>query len=161
MKDRKYCIVVMDNTSKVEEDLGIITTEPLNVINNKKNTVTIATFKTPLSPFKIKKALNVGNKRSFFIFEMDPKSCSVHIDEEHLQEFLFGDLDIDSEVLIEEENREFLEEYNTSGLPYRYDEDALLILNEEERELLIDRLLNNVKNLTNNQKKALSFLASL
>ena len=152
----------MDNTSKVEEDLGLIITEPLNIVNNKKDTVVIATFKTPLSPFKIKKALNVGNKRSFFIFEMDPKSCSAHIDEEHLQEFLFGELDIDTEVLIEDENREFLEDSITkSGLPYRYNENELSDLNEEERELLIDKLLNNVKNLTNNQKKALSFLASL
>lgn len=161
MEDRKYCIIVMDNTSKVEEDLGFIITEPLNIVNNKKDTVIIATFKTPLSPFKIKKALNVGHKRSFFIFEMDAESCAAHIDEEHLHEFLFGDLDVDSEVLIEEENREFLEEYNNSELPYKYDEDELFNLNEVERELLIDKLLNNVKNLTNNQKKTLSFLASL
>ena len=90
MKERNYCIIVMDNTSKVEEDLEFIITEPLRIVNNKKDTVIVATFKTPLSPFKVKKALNVGNKRSFFIFELDAESCAAHIDEEHLQEFLFG-----------------------------------------------------------------------
>jgi len=151
----------MDNTSKVEEDLEFIITEPLRIVNNKKDTVIVATFKTPLSPFKIKKALNVGDKRSFFIFELDAESCAAHIDEEHLQEFLFGTLDGDTEVLVEEENREFLEEHSGSELPYRYNENELLNLTEVERELLIDKLLNNVKTLTNNQKKSLSFLASL
>jgi len=161
MENRNYCIIVMDNTSKVEEDLEFIITEPLRIVNNKKDTVIVATFKTPLSPFKIKKALNVGDKRSFFIFELDAESCAAHIDEEHLQEFLFGTLDGDTEVLVEEENREFLEEHSGSELPYRYNENELLNLTEVERELLIDKLLNNVKTLTNNQKKSLSFLASL
>jgi hypothetical protein len=161
MKERNYCIIVMDNTSKVEEDLEFIITEPLRIVNNKKDTVIVATFKTPLSPFKVKKALNVGNKRSFFIFELDAESCAAHIDEEHLQEFLFGTLDVDMEVLVEEENREFIEEHSGSELPHRYDEDELSNLTEEERDKLIDKLLNNVKILTNNQKKSLSFLASL
>jgi hypothetical protein len=161
MGERNYCIIVMDNTSKVEEDLEFIITEPLRIVNNKKDTVIVATFKTPLSPIKIKKALNVGNKRSFFIFELDAESCSAHIDEEHLQEFLFGSLDVDTEVLVEEENREFIEEHSGSELPYRYDEAELSNLTEEERDKLIDKLLNNVKTLTNNQKKSLSFLASL
>ena len=65
------------------------------------------------------------------------------------------------EVLVEEENREFIEEHSGSELPHRYDEDELSNLTEEERDKLIDKLLNNVKILTNNQKKSLSFLASL
>ena len=139
MKDRKYCIIVMDNTEGVEEDLGLIISEPLNIVNNLKDTVVLETFRTPLSPFKIKKALNIGNKRSFFIFEMDAKTCATHIDEEHLQEFLFGSLDVDSEVLIEEDNREFLEEFNNSELPYKYNEDELsnIVMNTES--LYLDR----------------------
>ena len=162
MKDRLYCIIVLDNTSKIEEDLNLIVVEPINIINGgKKNTVAIATFKSPMSPARIKRALNIGNRRSFFVFELNAKSCSAHIDDESLHDFLFRDLDVESEIVIEEENREFLEEYDSAKLPHKYDEEALRNLNEEERELLIDRLLNNVKNLTNNQKKTLSFLASL
>ena len=161
MNDRKYCIVVLDNTAGVEKDLGLIITNPVSIVTSQSETVAIATFESPLSPVRIKKALNVGNRRSFFVFELNAKTCSAHVDEEHLHEFLFRDLDIESEIFIEDENREFLEEYDKANLPYKYDEKALLALNEGERELLIDKLLSNAKNLTNNQKKTLSFLASL
>jgi len=161
MNDRKYCIVVLDNTAGVEKDLGLIISHPINIVNSQSETVAIATFESPLSPARIKKALNVGNRRSFFVFELNAKTCSAHVDEEDLHEFLFRDLDIESEIVIEDENREFLEEYKVANLPFKYDEEALLALNEEERELLIDKLLSNARNLTNNQKKALSFLASL
>ena len=161
MSDRKYCIIVLDNTINIEEDLALIISEPLSIVNSQNDSVVIATFKTNLSPFRVKKVLNTGGGRSFFIFEMDAETCATHIEEEHLQEFLFRDLDVDSEILIEDENREFLEEYNETNLPFRYNETEFLSLDEEERELLIDNLLNNVKTLTNNQKKTLSFLASL
>jgi hypothetical protein len=161
MGDRKYCILVLDNTENVESDLGLIITEPLSIISSQNDSVAIATFTSPLSPSRIKKALNIGNRRSFFLFEMDANNCAAHVDDEKLHEFLFSDLDIDSEILIDDENREFLDKYNETNLPYRYDEDELIALNESEREALTDKLLNNVKNLTNNQKKTLSFLASL
>lgn len=161
MEDRKYCIIVMDNTSNVEEDLERIITEPLRIVNNKKDTVIVATFKTPLSPIEIKGVLNVGLKRSFFVFELNVESCAAHIDEEHLQAFLFKTIDSDTEVLVEEYNEEFMGEHNALELPYSYNEEELSNLTEVEKELLIDKLLNNVKTLTNNQKKSLSFLASL
>jgi hypothetical protein len=161
MSDRKYCIVVLDNTTNVEKDLGLLISEPVSIVTSQNETVAIATFESPLSPARIKKALNVGNRRSFFVFELNAKTCATHVDEEHLHEFLFRDLDIESEIVIEDENREFLEEYDKANLPYKYDEKVLLTLNEEERELLIDKLLSNARNLTNNQKKTLRFLASL
>ena len=161
MNDKLYCIVVLDNPEKIEEDLSFLVSEPVNIITSQNGTVAIATFKSTLSPSRIKKVLNVGNRRTFFIFNLDAKTCSTHIDDDILHEFLFRDLDIQTESVVEDENREFLEEYNSAKLPHKYDENALITLNEEERELLIDKLLNNVKNLTNNQKKTLSFLASL
>ena len=162
MKDKLYCIVVLDNTQNIENDLGFIATEPINIINGgKNNTVSVATFKSSLSPARIKKVLNIGNRRTFFVFELNAQTCSTHIDDEDLHDFLFRDLDVQSESIIEDETREFLEEYDSTKLPYKYDEEALRNLNEAERELLIDKLLSNVKNLTNNQKKTLSFLASL
>tara|TARA_R110000796_G_scaffold252137_1_gene385325 strand:- start:21300 stop:21785 length:486 start_codon:yes stop_codon:yes gene_type:complete len=161
MEDRKYCIVVLDNTSGIEKELEVLISEPVNIVTSQSETVVIATFESTLSPARIKKALNMGNGRSFFVFELNANSCSTHVDEEHLHEFLFRDLDIESEVVIEDENREFLEEYNKVNLSFKYDEKALLNLNEEERELLMDKLLSNARTLTNNQKKTLSFLASL
>ena len=161
MIDRNYCIIVLDNISGIEKDLELLVYEPINVINSQNETVMIATFVSPLSPCRIKKALNIGNNRSFFIFELDAKTCATHIDNKYLHEFLFKDLDFQSEMIIEEENNEFLEIYNKANLPYEYDEKGLLALNEEERELIIDKLLNNARNLTNDQKKILNFLASL
>jgi hypothetical protein len=151
----------MDNISDVEENISLIASEPARIVHGQNDSALIMTFKSNLSPSRIKKVINTGNRRSFFVFELNAETCSAHIDEEHLQEFMFKDLDIDSESLIEDENREFLEEYDETNLPYTYDEEKLLTLTEEERELLIDKLLNNVKNLTNNQKKTLSFLASI
>lgn len=161
MRDKQYCVVVIQNLVDAQVDIQNIASEPIRIIQSQNDTVATITFRTPLTPVRIKKILNIGNNRSFFLFELNANTCAVHIDDERVHDHLFEELDIETEILIEEENREFLEEYNESNLPHKYEEDKLLDLNEEERETLIDKLLNNVKILTDNQKKTLSFLASL
>ena len=161
MADKKYCIVVLDNTENVEMDLNLLSVEPINIINSQNGTVSLATFVSPLSPPRIKKALNCGDRRTFFVFELNAETCSTHIDDLDLHEFLFLELDEESEVVIDKENKEFLEEYKEYITNDDYDEDFLLGLSETEREELMDKLLSNVRNLTKNQKKILSFIASM
>lgn len=149
MGNRKYCIVVLDNTSDIEQDLELLIDKPLEIINSQNETVAIATFECDLSPKKLKKILNVGNRRTFFLFELDANTCATHIDDEGLHGFLFRELDMQADDIDELSSTD------------EYDEDALLKLDNVEREMLMDKLLNNVKTLNDKQKKALSFLANL
>jgi len=164
MEGKKYCILALDNVEGLEDDLKSITNDPIEVINSAKRTVLIATFNSVLSPVSLKKLLDKGNRRSFFIFELNAKVCSVHIDDEDLQKFLFKQLDIDGEILIEEENKEFVEiilNNNLNDGDIEYNERDLIKLTKEEKTILMDKLLSKINTLTNNEKKVLDFLANL
>jgi hypothetical protein len=153
MEEKSYCIIGLDKVDGLKKDLMSIATKPLNLVNSEKKTVLVATFNSYLDPIGIKKVLNVGKGRTFFLFEINPKSCAVHIEEEHLQEFLFKSFDESSEVY---ENELF-----EASHEFEYDEEMLKGLGEDEREILIDKLLTNAPKLTDNEKKALAFLASI
>ena len=153
MEEKKYCIIGLENVEGLKKDLMGISTKPPNLVDSEKKTVLVATFSSYLEPIDIKKILNIGKGRTFFLFEINPKSCAVHIEETHLQEFLFKSLDKSSE--------EYEAELFSEVEEVEYDEAELKKLNKNDRDVLIDKLLTNASILTNNEKKALAFLASL
>lgn len=161
IKEKEYCILVLDNTKQIEEDLNLIVSEPFSIIHSKSGSVSIATFKTNVSPSRLKRLLNRGELRSFFIFELNANTCSAFIDDVKLQEFLFSELDRVGDELInlEKKDKEIIE--GDDNLLIDYDESKLSSLSEKKRNMLIDKLLNNPDLLTDNQKKILNFLTSL
>jgi len=114
----------------------------------------VATFKTELDISRVKEILNIGN-RSFFISEMNNKTFTAHIDDREIHNVMFNELDVENQKGYEDENEKKV------TLKDSYDEKELSSLDDKERSLLMDKLLNNINELTVNQKEALSFLATL
>lgn len=141
----------MDNVKGLDHDIDLMSVSPVNLLIGPKNTAIVATFESDLEPNQINDVLNIGGNRSFFIFELNAKSCAVHIDNPALQTLLFSEFkqQTSDEVV-----------FDGDEIPSEYDEDELSSLDKDERTKLMDKLLD-LKSLTNNQKKVLSFLASL
>lgn len=151
---KSFCIIAMDNIKGLDEDLTSIALEPIKLLVGPKQLAMVATFKSDLDVNRIKDVLNIGSSRSFFISEMNSKTFSAHIDDPDIQQMMFPDL----VELTDNAETILVDEY---GVPEVYDETFLANINKNEREALIDTLLNNAKNLTDNQKKVLNFLASI
>lgn len=167
---KEYCIIGMDNVVGLEDDIILISKETPKTLVGAKESAMISIFKTDLEIEKIKEILNVGGKRSFFISELNPSTFAAHIDENNVNEFMFGRFNKIQESFLTVKDKLFDLINNKSSItPLSeedhdsiYDEQKILSLSEEERTDLMDRLLSsNVNNLTNNQKKILNFLASL
>lgn len=153
MKSRKYCIIVLDNVKGVKLDLAKVTTEPLTFVDSENGSVLVCKFDSQLEPANIKEILNSGLSRSFFLFELDPKTCAVHIDNDYIHDFIFKTY---------EESVENDEPIDGIDSESDYINEAqLLSLTEAERNVMIDNLLIKVSSLTNKDKKILNFLASL
>lgn len=151
MENKDYCIIGMDNVSGLMHDIEKISCEPINVLMGSTNSALVATFKSKFSPEKINDNLNTGNNRSFFVFELHIDSCVVHIDDPKLHPLLFSEFENKKKIAIKSKDNTFLD----------YNEEILINLSEGDRTALMDKLIDDVTNLTNNQKKTLSFLASL
>ena len=167
-KIREYCIIGMENIIGLEDDIRLIAMKPMKSLTGPKSTAMIATFECDLDPDKIKEILNVGGGRNFFIIEMNPSSFSTHIDNEDVNTYMFGDFNKKQKIFMEAREK-FLDFVSTgmtknskTEIDFEYNEGNLSSLSESQRSDLMDELLaNDVDKLTNNQKKALSFLASL
>lgn len=156
----------MDNVKGLEHDVNSIATAPAKFLIGQKKVGMIGVFQSKLDPDRIKKVLNIGGDRSFFISEMNPSTFSAHIDVPDVHKIFFGEFDKQQRnfTKISTSIRDFI----TSGTTDErfsefdvYDEEQLSSLSVDERSILMDKLLTNVNKLTNNQKKALNFLASL
>jgi hypothetical protein len=154
MDVKTFCIIAMDNIKGLSDDLGNISVEPVKVLKGRKDTALVATFKTELDISRVKEILNIGN-RSFFISEMNNKTFTAHIDDREIHNVMFNELDVENQKGYEDENEKKV------TLKDSYDEKELSSLDDKERSLLMDKLLNNINELTVNQKEALSFLATL
>lgn len=166
-KIRTYCIVGMDNVKGLEHDVKSISTSTANFVVGQKQVGMVGIFQSKLDPDRIKDVLNIGGDRSFFISELNPATFAAHIDYDAIHKLFFGEFD--------KKQNEFarikrsVTHLVASGLTdssiaendFEFDEDELSSLSEDERSVLMDSLLTNVNKLTNNQKKALNFLASL
>lgn len=165
---KEYCLIAMDNITGLEDDINSIALEDSpKIIAGSKKSAMIVTFKSDLKVNRIKDVLNIGGKRSFFVMEMNPQSFAAHIDEEIVNQFMFSEFNKKQEFWLKIEKRfmEFVESgmtqnyTNDDDVPYN--EEQLIGLSDEQKSSLMDRLLNDVDSLTDNQKKVLNFLASL
>jgi hypothetical protein len=166
-KIKTYCIVGMDNVKGLDTDIQSISIAPATLIMGARQVGLVGVFQSKLDPDRIKDVLNIGSDRSFFISELNPATFSAHIDIPNLHELFFGEFDKHQKQYVRIKNR--VEDFISSGFTdssiiqnnIEYDEEQLSSLSEDQRSLLMDKLLTNVDKLTNNQKKVLNFLASL
>ncbi len=87
MKFRNYCIVVMGNMESVKDDILKVAESKPRYIDAKG--VLIATFASVAAPAELQDFFNF-NGRSFFLFDLDKDNSGVHMDNEKLNNHLFG-----------------------------------------------------------------------
>lgn len=165
---KEYFIIGMENIIGLEDDVNLIAIKPLKTLTGSMKSAMMATFECNLDVDEIKEILNVGGKRNFFISEMNPATFSAHIDNEDVDTYMFAEFHKKQEIFVDV-RRKFKNFISTgitknsiSEIDVEFDEENLTSLSESQRSALMDELLtNDVEKLTDNQKKVLSFLASL
>jgi hypothetical protein len=166
-KIRKYCIVGMDNVEGLELDVNKLSESSAKFLIGQKKVGMVGLFESKLDPDQIKNKLNKGNGRSFFLSELNAATFAVHVDEDIIHNMFFGEFDEEQKVYgrIKRSVLDFIASGFTDSLlnetDLEYDEQQLSSLSVDQRGTLMDKLLTNVDKLTDNQKKALNFLASL
>jgi len=164
--NRTYCIIGMDNVKGLEHDVNSIASAPATFLIGQRQVGLIGIFKCKLDPDRIKKVLNIGGDRSFFISEMNPATFSAHVDVPEVHDLFFGEFDKKQKNYTKMSTSilDFVMTGSTdmiSQVDVIYNEEELSSLSDDQRSVLMDKLLTNVTKLTDNQKKALNFLASL
>lgn len=87
MKFRDYCIVVMGNMESVKDDIVKIAEGIPRYIDAKG--ILLATFSSAAEPAELRDFFDF-NGRSFFLFDLDKENSAYHMDNEKLNNHLFG-----------------------------------------------------------------------
>tara|TARA_R110000796_G_scaffold18980_3_gene57157 strand:- start:928 stop:1593 length:666 start_codon:yes stop_codon:yes gene_type:complete len=99
---KKYCIIGLDKISELKEGLVSIS-DNLNFIDSNK--VLVGTFTCAMPPSQIRTVLRIDNGGSFFLFELNPKTCSIYVNKDEVQDSLFKEFDELSDGLENDNNK--------------------------------------------------------
>lgn len=162
MKFRNYCVVIMGNTIGATLEVEKISEGKINVFN--PNGILIATFSSVMEPKELNDWFKL-NKRTFFIFDLNPEHSGFNIEKKEIHDGLFGFLDnmnVDKKTL---ELLNVVKDVKNTKKPIKSNEreiteESILKMTTKEKEILFNRLLDNgTENLTDNDKKILPLLA--
>lgn len=171
MKFRNYCLVVIGNTTGVEDEIKKISETGPNSI--KGGGLVVATFSSAADPKELNDWFRL-NKRSFFLFDLNADTSGFHIMKPDIHEGLFGFL---RTVNLEDKTQELLREINSTsdtktpkiiskkeGVKQEVDnkitEDDISKMSKSEREMLWNKIVDNgVEKMTEDDKKLLQFLS--
>ena len=162
MKFRNYCVVIMGNTIGATLEVEKISEGKINVFN--PNGILIATFSSVMEPKELNDWFKL-NKRTFFIFDLNPEHSGFNIQKEEIHNGLFGfleNIDVDKKTL---ELLNVVKEAKNVKKPIKSNkqeitEETISKMTSKEKEILFNKLLDNgTENLTDNDKKILPLLA--
>ena len=162
MKFRNYCVVIMGNTIGATLEVEKISEGKINVFN--PNGILIATFSSVMEPKELNDWFKL-NKRTFFIFDLNPEHSGFNIEKKEIHDGLFGFLDnmnVDKKTL---ELLNVVKDVKNTKKPIKSNEreiteESISKMTTKEKEILFNRLLDNgTENLTDNDKKILPLLA--
>lgn len=162
MKFRNYCVVIMGNTIGATLEVEKISEGKINVFN--PNGILIATFSSVMEPKELNDWFKL-NKRTFFIFDLNPECSGFNIQKEEIHNGLFGfleNIDVDKKTL---ELLNVVKEAKNVKKPIKSNkqeitEETISKMTSKEKEILFNKLLDNgTENLTDNDKKILPLLA--
>jgi hypothetical protein len=165
MTFRNYCIIVVGDTNNVTEEIIKISNNEPNIIG--KGGLFISTFTSMLEPNELKEYF-ILNKRSFFIFDLNSPTSVYRIDKPNIHEGLFGflktvDLDKMSKDLMDSitdsfdiSDKDFIKDVNVKEITL----DEIDSMSSNEKQLLMDELLDRFDKLSENDKKILEKIAS-
>jgi len=162
MKFRNYCVIIMGNTIGATLDVEKISEGKINVFN--PNGILIATFSSVMEPKELNDWFKL-NKRTFFIFDLDPECSGFNIEKKEIHDGLFSFLtkiNVDEKTLellnVVKEKRE-TDKVVKNNKTKEITEEVILKMSNKEKEILFNKLLDNgAENLTENDKKILPLL---
>jgi hypothetical protein len=178
----KYCIICLENTEGMRDEILSIAIDPYKYI--KGENMLIVTFTTFMTPQEMKELFGNPGDRSYFLFEMNSDTAMVSVSDETLQDYLFEGLanpknkidiidtmfgpmginnfnnDIEKEELHQTGHFTKMVESIKAEIvgENKFSEDKLNSLSKEERDELVDELLEKGADLTENDKEVLNFL---
>lgn len=164
MKFRNYCLIVIGSSDGM---LDAVT----SVSDNKPNTIDgvglfIATFSSSIDPIGLTAFFN-SMKKNFFIFDLEADTTGFNMVKEHIHAGLFGFL---KNPKLEKERNEMLNTLLSSQIILLKNSDVssdkislddIDNMNKLEKEQLMDKLLEDPKNLSEHDKKILEKIAKI
>lgn len=155
MKFRNYCALILGKTQNALSEIEHISEIPVNFLD--ANGVFIATFASILEPNEIKEFL-IGNKRNFFVFDLDSENSAVNIMKDNINKTLFSFLDDPNNKELSRKFSDMVIEQNDKV--NKLNPKLIEKLSPAEKQKILDELLDiGVENLTENDRKLLPLLA--
>ena len=185
LEKNKYCLICLGDTKGIRDEILSISLDPYKYIQG--DNMVIVTFVTFLSPIEMRELFGSTEYRSYFLFEMTSDTAMVSLSDKDLQDYLFDSLvnpkstldiidtpfgsmgvnKMDNSVEKGELFRPDKESVNkrmsfngrdVKNKGSKFSEDKLNSYSKEERDELVDTLLEKGINLTDNDKEVLNFL---
>lgn len=171
MKFRNYCLVVMGDTFGVTIEIEKISETKPNILDAKG--ILISTFTSISTVIELNEWFRL-NKRSFFLFELDPEISGYHIAKKDIHEGLFGFLktsnidDKTSELLRELRMTADTKSYsrakshtnNVKKTEKKITEKDIEKMTKKDKEDLWNKIVDNgVENMTEEDKVLLQLLS--
>lgn len=173
MKFRNYCVVIMGETSGVVPEIHNISEVKPNVLDAKG--IVIATFNSFMEPKELSEWFK-SNNRSFLIFDLNEENSGFNITRKDIHEGLFGFLRQYDNDALDSNTIDFLNTIKTinsggknsnettaytetTAVSIEMTESDIDSMTKTEKKELYDKIIDKgVKNLTDYDKKLLSFL---
>lgn len=173
MKFRNYCVVIMGNTTGVVPEIDKVSESKPNILDAKG--IVIGTFTSFMEPNELSEWFK-SNDRSFLVFDLNLDNSGFFIAKKDIHEGLFGFLKDFNEETLGVNTFDFLNtikiinngERNsnkssacteTTEVTIELTQEDIDSLNKTEKKELYDQIIDKgVKNLTEYDKKILSFL---
>lgn len=155
---KNYCVIIMGDTLGAKNEIQSISESQINFLDAKG--IIIATFSTNIK-LDVMHDHFQRNKRSFFIFELNEKTSSVHIMKKEIHEGLFGFI---SKEITEDVHNFLIEtimssDTNTTQAKYKITKTTIENLSPQQKEDLLNQLIDNgLEKLTEEEKELLPLL---
>lgn len=176
MEFKNYCVIIMGDTKNVIAEIEKISDNKPNILDAKG--IIIATLSSALTVGEINEWFKLQN-RSFFVFDLNPKSSGYHIAKEEIHEGLFGFLKetdsiltkrmndlldaIEDAKIIKENSKKIkleVKEVKGSIRPRRLTEEEIENMTLKEKQEAMNKIIDSgVEKLTDYDKKILTLLA--
>jgi hypothetical protein len=155
MDEIKICLVIMENTKGILNEIEKVTLDTPSFINAKG--IFISTFTTNKSIGELKKFFKDKN-RNFLMFEIDVTTSAYHFLNKELENglFMFADIERDNDDVWSGINI-----LDSKDMNSEITEKSILKMTKEEKENKLNELIDKgIENLSNEEKNILNLLAT-
>ena len=155
MDEIKVCLVIMENTKGILNELEEVTLDTPSFINAKG--IFLSTFTTNKSIGELKKFFKF-KKRNFLMFEIDEATSAYHFLNEKLEKglFMFAEIEKDNDDVWAG-----IDVLDNKDMDSEITEKSILKMTKEEKEVKLNELIDKgIENLSDEEKNILNLLAT-